>query len=141
MKSTLTPFAVVTTWKGPHFFGGWEAQHAGKERCRGLAVAGPDDGVVELDTHASPPSLFHDRHKAAEDHALAVERHRIGVRLHAWISHQRLHAFVPHVPRGPDDPREDHSLVRFALDCHRERGHLSLGDIVAPALDDLESAV
>src|SRR5262249_55551897 len=53
------------------------AQHAGKERCRGLAVAGPDDGVLNSTLMARSPSPFHDWHKAAEDHALAVERHRI----------------------------------------------------------------
>src|SRR5215510_6708284 len=112
MKSTFTPLAVVTTWNGPHFFGAGRPSMPARNVAE--ALLSRDQTIVWLNsTLMVASSLFHDRHEAAEDHALAVERHRIDVRLHARIGHEGLHAPVTHIPRRPNDPREDHGFIGF----------------------------
>ena len=72
--------------------------------------------------------------EAAEDHALAVERHLRHL-LHARIGH---HLFVRGVARrlvGVLHPAEDHGLIRGCLDRALEIVELALGNIVAPGLD------
>src|SRR5512132_480765 len=70
-----------------------------------------------------------------------VQGHWVLFGLHARIGHELLVRFVTHLPRWPDDPGEDDRLVVLALDGYRERCQFALGDIVAPALDDLQRTV
>ena len=94
-----TPFAVVTTWNGPHFFG--DGRPSMPARNVAAALLSRDQTMVWLNsTLIAASSLFHDRHEAAENHALAVEGHRICVGLHARISHGGFHAGVPHLLDG-----------------------------------------
>src|SRR5262252_8130791 len=113
-------------------------------RARNLAEASlsRDQTMVWLNsTLIATSSLLYDRYEAAKDHALAVERHGVFIRLHARVAHKRLHAGVAHLARRPNDPREDDGLVRPALHRHRERRHLALWHIIAPTFDHLESAL
>src|SRR5690606_24012658 len=86
-------------------------------------------------------SGFDDLLEAAVDQALAVERHRIDVRLQAWVRHHLLHAFVAQLARWPGNPREHDGLVGLAFHGHRKRRHLAIGHVLAPAFDDLERTV
>ena len=79
--------------------------------------------------------------EAAVDHPLAVERHRVRVRLQPRVGHHLGHAGVARLARWPFDPGEDHRLVGLALHGHREGRDLALGHVVAPALDAPERAV
>src|SRR5262249_20106304 len=140
MKSTSTSLAVVTTSNGPNFLGAGSPSM----RARNVAEAllSRDQTMVWLNsTPIATSSLLNDRHEAAKDHALAVERHGVLVRLYARVAHERLHALVAHLARRPNDPREDYGLVGLALHRHRKRCHLTLGDIIAPTFNHLESAV
>src|SRR5215831_5679817 len=87
-------------------------------RARNLAEASlsRDQTMVWLNsTLIATSSLFYDWHEAAKDHALAVKRHGVLVRLHARIAHKRLHALVAQLARRPNDPREDDGFIWFAL--------------------------
>ncbi len=84
--------------------------------------------------------MSHDGLEAAEDHPLAVERHRVGFRVHARIlevgGHHLGHAGVARGLVGPFDPAEDDRLVVLRLDRAVEVGGVALGHIVAPAFHD-----
>ena len=54
---------------------------------------------------AAPSADFDDGREAAEDHALAVEGHGLEIGLHALVLHGLLHARVPRLLGGPDDPK------------------------------------
>ncbi len=77
------------------------------------------------------PLGIHNDLEAAEDHALAVERHGVHALLEPFVRHRGGHALVARLARGPQDPREHHRLVFLALDGHGERGDLAFRHIVA----------
>src|SRR5262249_13394636 len=87
------------------------------------------------------PSPLHNPPEAPGDHALAVERHRVPVWLHARIGHNLLPGRFARLLRGPRDPREHHRLVVLALHGHRERRHFALRHVIAPAFDHLQRTV
>ena len=102
-------------------------QRGGDARCRTgaiLAVA----SVAGIDDHL----------EAAKDHPLAVERHRVGLRIEARVGHHFFLHPVARFLRRPDHPREDHCFVGLALDRHGKRRHLAVRHVVAPAFHHLD---
>src|SRR5436309_7219685 len=65
-------------------------------------------------------SGFDDDLESAIDHALAVERHGVSVRLKTGISRDFLHALITHAARWPNYPREDDGFVVLSLHSHWE---------------------
>jgi hypothetical protein len=85
------------------------------------------------------PSLFSnldDRSEAAIDHPLALEGHRILLRVEAVVGpHQITHSGHGGVTRrliGPLDPGENDRLVGIRLNGLAKVGELPVGHVVAP---------
>src|SRR5690606_19224118 len=82
----------------------------------------------------------HDRRKAAEYQPLAVEWHRMGLRVHARIGFHQLHHLrhcgIARRFVRPLDPGEDHFLIFGGIDGTAKIRDLTLGYAVAPALED-----
>src|SRR5690625_1445383 len=91
---------------------------------------------------------FNHRREAAENHPAAVKGHGVLLLVHAGIGCFRLlhpagHGFHGCIARrlvGPFDPGEDDSLVLLRLHRFAEIRELALRHIIAPALDDTQSA-
>src|ERR1700704_434032 len=81
--------------------------------------------------------------ESAEDHALAVEGHRL--RIHHLCEPGILHDFrvdaIAMRARLVDDPGEDHGLAGLELDALRERRPLSHLDVLGDVFPELEGAV
>ena len=88
----------------------------------------------------SPVPEFHDRYKTAEDHPLAVERHRVLVRVDPAVG---LHQ-IGHPAHGgiagrlvrPFDPGRDDRFVVFRLYRPAKVAELAIGYVIPPALHD-----
>src|SRR5436309_9725440 len=95
-------------------------------------------------SHASSTYVLHleQNLEAAEDHAFAVERHRL--RIHHLREPRILHDLrVDAVAVGARlvcDPGEDHGLALLELDAARERRPLARLDVVGDAFAILERA-
>ena len=84
----------------------------------------------------------HDQNlEAAEDQALAVERHRVDVGLNTRIGHHLLHALVAGLSLRPHNPGEDNRLVFLLLDGRREGRELSVRNVVALAFDHFQGTM
>src|SRR5712691_8589619 len=79
----------------------------------------------------------------AVEHALAVERHRLGVHhaREALVLHDLAHNAVAMLAILVDDPGKPDDLVLLQLDALRERGVLARLHVVRDALPVLERAV
>src|SRR5690606_16100901 len=89
---------------------------------------------------AALPAQVEQRFEAAENHALAVERHRIVGRIHARILHHLPDARVAGGLVGPFHPCEHDRLVGGGPHRAAEVGDLALGHVVAPGLDHTRGA-
>src|SRR5688572_2120120 len=80
--------------------------------------------------------LVEDRHEAAVNHALAVERHVGLVRPHPLVLHDLGPCCVARFLRWPLDPGIDDILIASRLHRAPEVRDLAFGDVIAPGLDD-----
>src|SRR6478672_1675132 len=84
--------------------------------CSFLARISGGDGLADLD----------ERREAAPEHALAVERHRLGPGLHFGIGHDFLPARIAGLLVGPGDEGEDDIFAFLGLHRHKEIGDLAV---------------
>src|SRR3712207_4107513 len=90
------------------------------------------------------PSKLDHWHEPAEDHALAIEWHRVLLRIEPVV---RLHQFAHPAHGGvagglvgPFDPGENDCLVLRRLDGSAEVGELAVWHVVAPAFENSRGA-
>src|SRR5438067_4709191 len=97
--------------------------------------------VFRLTGYSKARAELHDRGESPEDQALAVKRHRIGLRAQAPVVHHLRHRRVPRGLVRPFDPRENHHLVILRLHGTTKVSELAVLHIVSPALEDAGSAM